>query len=60
VKPCTAASVREDARLEKVIGAILARGLDYEASDVFDALTRLNELRCEGRLQLDKVRRFVL
>eukprot|EP00884_Botryococcus_braunii_P008390 jgi/Botrbrau1/17552/Bobra.0166s0001.2 len=55
VKPCTAASVREDARLEKVIGAILARGLEYEASDVFDALTRLNELRCEGRLQLEKV-----
>lgn len=48
--------MRGDPRLEKVIAAILARGLEFTAPDVYLAFDRLNDLRCRARLELDKAR----
>jgi hypothetical protein len=55
VSPPTAASVSADPRLEKVIGAIMARGVNYSAADVYDGFARLNELCGSGRVELAKV-----
>jgi hypothetical protein len=47
--------VSADPRLERVIGAIMARGVNYSAADVYDGFARLNELSGSGRVELAKV-----
>ena len=48
-------SVAVDPRLERVTAAIMSGTSAYSAVDVFDALTRLNELKRQAELEMDKI-----
>ena len=45
----------KDPRLQRVTAAIISGALTYSAVDVFDALTRLNDLKCQAELEMDKI-----
>ncbi len=44
-----------DPRLQRVTAAIMSGAVGYSAVDVFEAFTRLNELKCRAELQMDKI-----
>ena len=48
-------SVGVDPRLQRVTAAIMSGALAYSAVDVFDALTRLNDLKRQAELEMDKI-----
>ena len=51
----TEASVKADARMERVTAAIMAGALRYAAADVYDAFATLNDLKGRARVELAKV-----
>ena len=44
-----------DPRLQRVTAAIMSGALGYRAVDVFDAFKRLDELKCQAGLEMDKI-----
>lgn len=51
----SADKLRQDSRMERVLGAILSGSLQYTAADLYDAQAKLKVLTAEAHLQLDKV-----
>ena len=44
-----------DPRLQRVTAAIMFGALGYTAVDVSDAFKRLDELKCQAELEMDKI-----
>lgn len=44
-----------DPRLQRVTAAIMSGALAYSAVNVFDALTKLNTLKRQAELEMDKI-----
>lgn len=48
-------AVERDQRMEKVTAAIVARGADYNAADVYEAFAKKAELSARARVEMSKV-----
>ena len=48
-------AVEKDERMEKVTAAIVAKGADYNAADVYEAFANMAVLSAKARVELAKV-----
>ena len=54
--PRTEQQLTRDARLERVLGAILSGSVKFSAADLYDAQAKLAGLTAQARVELRKVR----
>ena len=49
-------AIAQDQRLERVTAAVVAKGADYNAADVYEAFAKMASLSAAARDEMSKVR----